>query len=128
MSILYQYPQSHRDALRESQAIPAGLDRPFPSYLNLDSIEAWAKYERLLFACLITGNEKAAHLCLEALTTRFGASNERVQGLRGIYHEATAESNQSLDEILKGYDGMLSENPSDTVTRSNHCKRNASQA
>ena len=119
MSILFRHPQSYTDALRETQTVPAALEQPYSSYVSLDSAEVWGKCERLLIACLITGDEKAAHLRLEGLIARFGASNERIKSLKGIYQEAVAESNRSLDGILRDYDSILSENPSDTVTWSN---------
>ena len=90
---------------------------PFISYP--ESTEVWLMYERLLLSCLRTGDDKAAHSCLERLVERFGATNERVMGLRGLYQEAVAENDVALERILKEYDEVLSEDPVNTV-RSDH--------
>ncbi|GAB1204588.1 hypothetical protein APSETT445_003244 [Aspergillus pseudonomiae] len=53
----------------------------------------------------------SALLCLEQLTCRFGSSNEKVMGLRGLYEEAIAENQSDLEDSLRKYDSYLSENP-----------------
>ncbi len=86
---------------------------PFLSYP--ESTELWIKYERYLLSCLRTGDNKAAHVCLERLMERFGATNERVMGLRGLYQEAVAKDEHALGEILKEYNEVLAEDPVNTV-------------
>ena len=63
-------------------------------------------------SCLRTGDDKAAFNCLEKLIDRFGATNERVMGLRGIYQEAVAKDDTALERVLKEYNDVLDE---DTV-------------
>ena len=72
-------------------------------------------YEKLILSCLQTGDEKSAHLCLERLIKRFGASNERVMGLRGLYQEAVATSAAELEVVLHEYETLLQEDPANTV-------------
>ncbi|MCJ1368555.1 hypothetical protein MMC16_007699 [Acarospora aff. strigata] len=48
-------------------------------------------------------------MCLERLTDRFGASNERLMSLRGLYREAVAEDDSALTDILKDYEDVLKE-------------------
>ena len=69
----------------------------------------------MLLACLRTGDDKSAHICVERLSARFGATNQRVMGLRGLYQEATAESTSDLEEILEEYNTILTENPVNVV-------------
>lgn len=76
-----------------------------------DTPELWADLERLLHACLRTGDDKSAFLCLEKLTERFGPENERIMGLRGLYQEAVAENDEALRHILDDYNKILTENP-----------------
>ena len=54
-------------------------------------------------------------MCLEKLIDRFGATNERVMGLRGLYQEAVAENDGALEKILKEYNGVLAKSPTNTV-------------
>ncbi len=72
-------------------------------------------YEKLLLSCLRTGDDKAAHLCLEKLIERFGATNKRIMGLRGLYQEAVADNDAALERILKEYGEVLAEDPVNTV-------------
>lgn len=109
-------------ALLLSQKAPSFLSQSasqsgFPSLLasSNEKPDQWATYEQLLFACLRTGDDKSAHLCLDQLTQRFGASNERVMGLRGMYQEAIAEDTAALENILLEYEKILSENPVNVV-------------
>ena len=55
-------------------------------------------------------------MCLEKLIERFGATNERVMGLRGLYQEAVAENDAALEKVLKEYNGVLAKNPTNTVS------------
>ena len=86
-----------------------------PFSFQPESLELWAKYETLLLSCLRTGDDKAAHLCLEELANRFGASNDHIMGLHGIYQEALAEGQPALERILQEYDDILADDPTNTV-------------
>ena len=118
--------QSHSDALNLSQQAEhylrkytsTGSSIPISLISYPDSTEIWISYEKLLLACLRTGDDKAAHLCLEKLVDRFGATNERVMGLRGLYQEAVAEDNLNLERMLREYDEILAEDPVNTVRSS----------
>ena len=66
-------------------------------------------YEKLFFSCLRTGDDKAAFNCLEKLMDRFGATNERVMSLRGMYQEAVAKDDTVLERVLKEYNNVLDE-------------------
>ena len=74
------------------------------------------KYESMMLSCLRTEDDRSAHLCLERLTQRFGASNERVTGLRGLYQEAVAQDKKDLEKLLKEYDEILVKEPTNLVT------------
>ena len=54
-------------------------------------------------------------MCLERLVQRFGAANERVMGLRGLYQEAVASGDAALEKILQEYNDVLEEDPTNTV-------------
>ncbi|RAL06291.1 uncharacterized protein BO80DRAFT_395991 [Aspergillus ibericus CBS 121593] len=73
--------------------------------------EDYGVIEQLLFSCLQSGDDKSALLCTEELAARFGVTDEKVTGLRGLYEEATAENRPTLEKCLQKYDLMLSENP-----------------
>ena len=88
---------------------------PFPFMSYPESTETWGMCEKLLLSCLRTGDDKAAHLCLEKLIERFGAKNERVMGLRGLYQEALASDKAALERILKEYEDVLAEDPINMV-------------
>lgn len=106
-------------ALHISQQAPLLLQGPssfsLPFLSSSESTDKWTIYEHLLLACLRTGDDKSARLCLERLSDRFGATNERVMGLKGMYQEAVAEDNVTLERILKGYETILVEDPTNTV-------------
>lgn len=114
---------SNSEALNLSQQVDQYLQTslssntpiPIPFVLYAESPQSWHTYERLLISCLRTGNDKAAHQCLEKLIERFGASNERVMGLRGLYQEAVAQDRPTLESILTKYDDVLAEDPGNTV-------------
>ena len=72
-------------------------------------------YEKLFLSCLRTGDDKAAFNCLEKLIDRFGATNERVMGLRGLYQEAVAKDDAALERVLQEYDEVLAEDTVNTV-------------
>ena len=69
-----------------------------------------------MLSCLRTGDESSASLCLERLTARFGAENERLMALKGLFEEATSEDEKALQIILSNYETILAENPSNVVS------------
>ncbi|PYH28325.1 uncharacterized protein BO87DRAFT_322496 [Aspergillus neoniger CBS 115656] len=78
---------------------------------SVRGIENYGVVEQLLFSCLQSGDDKSALLCTEQLAARFGMTDERIIGLRGMYEEAVAENPTRLEECLQTYDLALSENP-----------------
>lgn len=109
-------------ALHLSQQAPAilGLDSTVKanaasSTLSTDTAEEYGRIEQLLLACIRTGDDQSAQACLDQLSLRFGPSNERVMGLRGLYQEATARDRTSLEKCLEEYEKILSENPVNVV-------------
>lgn len=109
-------------ALHLSQRAPAILGREstsktttFPWSSSSDTAEEYARIEQLFLACIRTGDDQSAKLCLDRLSHRFGHSNERVMGLRGLYQEATAEDNAALEKCLEEYEKILSEDPVNVV-------------
>jgi tetratricopeptide (TPR) repeat protein len=67
-----------------------------------------------MLSCLRTGDEQSAHTCLERLTERFGADNERLMALRGLFQEAVANDDVELKKVLEEYDVILANDPSNT--------------
>lgn len=109
-------------ALHLSQRAPAILGRDsasktttFSASSSSDTAEEYARIEQLFLACIRTGDDQSAKSCLDRLSHRFGHSNERVMGLRGLYQEATAEDNAALEKCLEEYEKILSENPVNVV-------------
>lgn len=109
-------------ALHLSQQAPAilGHDTISPAkkaswISSTDTAEEYGRLEQLMLACLRTGDDQSAKACLDRLSHRFGSSNERVMGLRGLYQEATARDNATLETSLKEYEKILSENPVNVV-------------
>ncbi|RDW68503.1 hypothetical protein BP5796_09160 [Coleophoma crateriformis] len=124
MSSSLLHPPAHLPpsvALKLSQGAPALL-RTTPSSISSYSLsslfraaetpELWTVYENLMLSCLRTGDEQSAHLCLERLTNRFGADNERLMALRGLFQEAIAEDDAALQIVLKEYETILNNDPS----------------
>lgn len=72
-------------------------------------------YENLMLSCLRTGDEQSAHQCLERLTARFGADNERLMALRGLFQEAVASDDAALKQVLEEYDNILKNDSSNIV-------------
>lgn len=108
-------------ALRLSQQAPSILRRPVSlkaGTLSLDHSEDYETIEHLFLACLETGDEKSAMLCLDRLTEWFGHSNDRVTGLRGLYDEAIAEGHLDMEKCLREYEKLLSANPVNVVCSS----------
>ncbi|KAK2602355.1 hypothetical protein N8I77_008897 [Diaporthe amygdali] len=114
------HPPSHlspAQALELSQRAPAILQSsprtisssPLVSlFSSPENTELWITVENLLLSCLRTGDEQAAHECLERLILRFGDDNERIMAFKGILKEAEASDNAALEKVLKEYDEILS--------------------
>ena len=107
-------------ALRLAQQAPAilGHGRAQNSKSSRDTAEEYSRIEQLFLACLHTGDDQSAKACLDRLSRRFGPSNERVMGLRGLYQEATAQDQSALEKCLAEYEKILTENPVNVVR---HC-------
>ncbi|RAK75990.1 uncharacterized protein BO72DRAFT_478365 [Aspergillus fijiensis CBS 313.89] len=73
--------------------------------------ESYDLLEQLAFACLQSGDDRSALLCIDRLASRFGSSNEKVTALRGLHEEATAEDRAALEECLHKYNAILSSDP-----------------
>ncbi|KAI0123108.1 tetratricopeptide [Xylariales sp. AK1849] len=107
-------------ALHLSQQAPKILDNS-PGALSTPTLESlfaasetpelWTIYENLLLSCLRTGDEQSAHQCLGRLINRFGDDNERIMALIGLLKEADAEDNATLEVVLKEYEQILENNP-----------------
>lgn len=103
-------------ALRLSQQAPAILGSGSSSKASSsDTAEEYGRIEQLFLACVRTGDDKSAQMCLDRLSRRFGASNEKVMGLQGLYKEATAKDQKELEKCLEDYDNVLSQNPVNVV-------------
>ncbi|KAI1391174.1 tetratricopeptide [Hypoxylon trugodes] len=123
MSSSLLHPPSHLPpavALQHSQQAPSILGRStgaistsvFQSLLAApETSELWTTYENLLLSCLRTGDDESAHQCLARLVNRFGQDNERIMALKGILKEADANDAATLSVILKEYEQILEENP-----------------
>lgn len=112
-------------ALRLSQQAPAILGHgPALNALAAsskpprDTAEEYNRIEQLFLACLQTGDDQSAQACLDRLSHRFGPSNERVMGLRGLYQEAIAKDKSALEKCLAEYETILSDNPVNVVSYS----------
>ena len=98
-----------------SSAAPANRLFPLTLFDKSENPATWTGYERLFQACLRAGDDKSAHLCLERLTKRFGASDNKVMGLRGVYQEAVASSTADLEKVLQSYEKILQADPMNVV-------------
>ena len=71
----------------------------------------WAELEQVFLATLRSGDDETAHLCLERLSQRFGANNQRVMALRGLYQEAEAKNEEDVRRVLQSYNRIIKEDP-----------------
>lgn len=110
--------------LQLSQQTPSVLSRQSAqgsSYFNIfkfapdDNSERFNAIERHFHACLQSGDDESALLCLDRLAERFGSHNGRIMGLRGLYEEATSEHVTSLEKRLHDYEKIISEDPVNVV-------------
>lgn len=114
---------SHTDVLKFSQNAPQYLQKQanirtstlLPFLSVTESSDVWMSYEQLLLSCLRTGDDKSALLCLDSLISRFGADNERIMALRGLYQEAIAADEIALDKVLQEYEHIILEDPTNIV-------------
>lgn len=112
-------------ALALSQKAPLILSTPPTSSLpwplsllfSRETPEAWTIHENLFYSALRTGDETSARAVLSRLEARFGERNERIITLRGIYNEATAQSNADLEKVFDGYEKILKEDPTNMSIR-----------
>ncbi|KAK5689573.1 Inositol phosphatase SIW14 [Elasticomyces elasticus] len=95
--------------LAAQKTLWSSLPYPLSLFLNTESQEKWTSYENLFLALLRTGDHDSAYTCLEALTTRFGKTNDHILALQGLYQEATAKNKEELEEVMKAYDEVLNE-------------------
>lgn len=128
MSSSLLHPPSHLPpavALQHSQQAPAILGKStgaistslFQSLLSApETSELWTTYENLLLSCLRTGDDESAHQCLGRLVNRFGNDNERIMALKGLLKEADASDSATLNVILKEYEQILQDNPTNIVS------------
>lgn len=114
----------HAETLRASQVALKTVETQ-PSYLSsfaarlfgqAEDTRQWQQYEELLVASLKAGDEKTAQAILQKLISRFGAANERVMGLRGMYQEAAANNQTELEAVLQEYNEILKENRANIVS------------
>jgi tetratricopeptide (TPR) repeat protein len=90
----------------------SSIPYPLSLFINTESQEKWQIYENVFLACLRTGDNDAANVCLEELTNRFGkGNNDRVLALQGLYEEATAKDDRELGEVMQSYNNILKEDP-----------------
>jgi ER membrane protein complex subunit 2 len=106
---------SQKASLLLSAAAPASHVFPLTLLGKPETATTWTDYEKLFQACLRAGDDKSAHLCLERLTLRFGASDGRVMGMRGMYQEAICSSQADLEKVLQSYERILQSDPMNVV-------------
>lgn len=125
MALVSVLKQPHSQALDLSQQAsqflreksPSGsLKSAIPLIYSPESADIWIEHERIFLSCLRTGDDKGAFLCLEKLIDRFGATNEKVMGLRGLYQEAVAENDAGLKKILQDYNEILAGDPANSAS------------
>lgn len=107
LSLAKQAPSFFKSHSRWLSSIPY----PLSLFINTESQEKWQAYENIFLACLRTGENNAAYLCLEELTDRFGQTNDRVVALQGLYQEASSQDEKELMDVLKSYEEILKEDP-----------------
>ena len=100
-----------------SATAPASQLFPFTLLEKHATLTTWSDYERLFQACLRAGDDRSAHLCLERLTLRFGASDHKVMALRGMYQEAIATGIADLEKVLQSYERILQVDPLNVVRK-----------
>jgi tetratricopeptide (TPR) repeat protein len=95
----------------------SSLPWPLSLLFSRETPESWTIHENLFLSALRTGDDKSARQILDRLTTRFGAKNERIVALRGIYEEALATTPADLEKVFQGYETILKEDPTNLSVR-----------
>ncbi|KAI8935804.1 hypothetical protein NX059_007321 [Plenodomus lindquistii] len=108
---------SQKAPLILSSAPTSSLPWPLSLLFSRETPETWTIHENLFYAALRTGDEASARAILTRLEDRFGEHNERIITLRGIYNEATAQSNSDLQKVFDGYEKILREDPTNMNIR-----------
>lgn len=108
---------SQKAPLVLASAPTSSLPWPLSLLFSRETPETWAIHENLLLAALRTGDDAAARQILDRLTTRFGATNERMIALKGIYDEALAKDDKELEKIFNDYEKVLKEDPTNFSVR-----------
>lgn len=108
---------SQKAPLILSSAPTSSLPWPLSLLFSRETPETWAIHENLLLAALRTGDDASARQILDRLTTRFGADNERMIALKGVYDEALAKDDKDLEKIFNGYEKVLKEDPTNFSVR-----------
>lgn len=122
MSLLKQildHLQKHPQPLK-TPASSFQLARFAPAFLqssdsHKDTQETWLVYEQLLLACLCVEDDVSASKLLHTLEQRFGSQRSRIQALKGLYDEAQATDDRELVEVLRWYEKLLQEDPTNLV-------------
>ncbi|KAF2280721.1 TPR-like protein [Westerdykella ornata] len=98
---------------------PSGSSLPWPLSLlfSPENPSTWTIHENLLLSSLRTGDDASARKALDRLTTRFGADNERIVALRGIYEEAQAKTDKELEALFHRYEKLLRDDPTNFAVR-----------
>ncbi|KAF2854762.1 hypothetical protein T440DRAFT_416315 [Plenodomus tracheiphilus IPT5] len=108
---------SQKAPLILSSAPTSSLPWPLSLLFSRETPESWTIHENLFYAALRTGDEASARSILSRLEDRFGEHNERIITLRGIFNEATAQSNGDLEKVFDGYEKILREDPTNMSIR-----------
>jgi tetratricopeptide (TPR) repeat protein len=95
----------------------SSLPWPLSLLFSRETPESWAIHENLLLAALRTGDDASAQQLLQRLEARFGATNERIVALRGIYNESVAQTPEELERVFEGYEKILREDPTNMSVR-----------
>lgn len=95
----------------------SSLPWPLSLLFSRETPESWTIHENLFYSALRTGDETSANAILARLEARFGDQNERIITLRGIYNEATAQSDADLEKVFEGYEKILKEDPTNMSVR-----------
>ena len=95
----------------------SSLPWPLSLLFSRESPESWTIHENLFLSALRTGDDKSARQVLDRMTTRFGANNERIIALRGIYEEALATTPAELETVFQGYETILKADPTNFSIR-----------
>ncbi|KAF2083855.1 TPR-like protein [Saccharata proteae CBS 121410] len=107
-----------QQAPRVLQTSPFGsLPWPLSLLTSNETQDTWTIHENLLLSCLRTGDIDSARQCLDRLTQRFGADNQRMMAFKGMYDAAIAKDNKELEAVLKRHEEALKEDPTNLPIR-----------